>query len=83
MLAQLWEALRDDGVLFASNPRGDNQEGFGGGARYGSYLNLDRWRELAAECGFVELEHYHRPPGRPRAEQPWLAMVWRKRRAMP
>ncbi len=80
VLRQLCVALRDDGVLFASNPRGDNQEGFGGGARYGSYLNLERWRDLAAEAGFVELEHYYRPPGRPRAEQPWLAMVWRKRR---
>lgn len=78
VLTQLWEALRDDGVLFASNPRGDNREGFSG-ARYGSYLDLERWRELAADCRFVELEHYYRPPGRPRDEQPWLAMVWRKR----
>ncbi|MEM6293157.1 MAG: class I SAM-dependent methyltransferase [Myxococcota bacterium] len=77
VLSQLWQALRTDGVLFASNPRGDNQEGFNG-ARYGSFLDLDRWRDLASRSGFVELEHYYRPPGRPRAEQPWLAMVWRK-----
>ena len=77
VLSQLHEALRDDGVLFASNPRGDNREGFHG-ARYGSYLDHARWRELASACGFVELEHYYRPPGRPRAQQPWLAMVWRK-----
>ena len=24
-------------------------------------------------AGFVELEHYYRPPGLPRAQQPWLA----------
>jgi SAM-dependent methyltransferase len=27
---------------------------------------------------FVELEHYYRPPGLPRAQQPWLASVWRR-----
>lgn len=78
VLSQLWDSLRDDGVLFASNPRGDNREGFNG-ARYGSYLDLETWRQVAADAGFVELEHYYRPPGLPRARQPWLAMVWRKR----
>lgn len=78
VLSQLSDTLRDDGVLFASNPRGDNQEGFSG-ARYGSYLDHERWRDIAADSGFDELEHYYRPPGLPRAEQPWLAMVWRKR----
>lgn len=77
VLSQLWETLRDDGVLFASNPRGDNREGFSD-ARYGSYLDHQSWRDLAARCGFIELEHYYRPPGKPRAEQPWLAIVWRK-----
>ena len=33
-------------------------------------------RVLAA--GFAELEHYYRPAGLPREEQPWLASVWRK-----
>ncbi|MFT5585445.1 MAG: SAM-dependent methyltransferase [Cognaticolwellia sp.] len=77
VLAQLWETLRPDGVLFASNPRGGNQEGFNG-ARYGSYHSHERWRSLVTACGFVELEHYFRPPGLPRAEQPWLATVYRK-----
>jgi SAM-dependent methyltransferase len=77
VLGQLWETLRPDGVLFASNPRGDNQEGFNG-ARYGSYHDHARWQSLVTACGFVELEHYFRPPGRPRAEQPWLATVYRK-----
>jgi len=26
----------------------------------------------------VELEHYYRPAGLPREQQPWLASVWRK-----
>jgi hypothetical protein len=29
-------------------------------------------------AGFVELEHYYRPPGLPRDQQPWLVSVWRK-----
>jgi len=33
---------------------------------------------LVTEAGFVELEHYYRPAGRPRDEQPWLASAWRK-----
>jgi hypothetical protein len=30
-----------------------------------------------AEAGFVELEHYYRPTGLSREQQPWLASVWR------
>jgi len=26
----------------------------------------------------VELEHYYRPAGLPREQQPWLASVWRR-----
>jgi len=77
VLRELWATLREDGVLFASNPRGDNREGFSG-ERYGSYHDHTRWHALVTDCGFVELEHYYRPPGRPREEQPWLATVFRK-----
>jgi SAM-dependent methyltransferase len=77
VLDELHAALRPDGVLFASNPRGDNSEGFNG-ARYGSYHDYPRWSVMVTERGFVELEHYYRPPGRPRHEQPWLATVFRK-----
>jgi len=28
-------------------------------------------------AGFSEIEHYYRPPGLPREQQPWLASVWR------
>jgi len=30
-----------------------------------------------AAAGFVELEHYFRPDGLPREQQPWLASAWR------
>ncbi|KTC37389.1 methyltransferase, partial [Pseudomonas sp. ABAC61] len=77
VLKQLHASLKDGGVLFSSNPRGDNQEGWNG-ARYGAYHDLATWQALLTEAGFIELEHYYRPAGLPREQQPWLASVWRK-----
>lgn len=78
VLAQLCATLKTGGVLFSSNPRGDNQEGWSGD-RYGSYHDYASWKTFVEAAGFVEIEHYYRPPGLPRAQQPWLASVWRKR----
>ena len=78
VLADLATALKPRGVLFSSNPRGRNEEGWVGG-RYGCFYDLETWRAIATGAGFIELHHYYRPPGRPRAEQPWLATVWRRR----
>lgn len=77
VLRQLHATLKFGGVLFSSNPRGENQEGWNG-ERYGAYYDLANWRALLTDAGFVELEHYYRPAGLPRAQQPWLASVWRK-----
>ena len=77
VVAQLFRALRPGGVLFCSNPRGDDREGWSG-ERYGTYLGVEAWRAVLGGAGFDELDCYYRPSGRPRAEQPWLAMVWRK-----
>lgn len=77
VLQQLNGTLKPGGVLFSSNPRGDNREGWNG-QRYGSYHDLEAWRGLLTAAGFVELEHYYRPAGLPREQQPWLASVWRK-----
>ncbi|KAB8041326.1 class I SAM-dependent methyltransferase [Janthinobacterium aquaticum] len=77
VLAALHACLKPGGVLFCSNPRGQNQEGWNG-PRYGSYYDLEHWSELVQQAGFVLLDHYYRPPGLPRAQQPWLATVWRK-----
>ena len=77
VLTQLHASLKDGGVLFSSNPRGNNQEGWNG-ARYGAYHDLAAWQALLTEAGFIELEHYYRPAGLPREQQPWLASVWRK-----
>ncbi|MDY7567421.1 methyltransferase domain-containing protein [Pseudomonas sp. RTC3] len=77
VLRELHATLKPGGVLFSSNPRGENQEGWNG-SRYGSYHDLEAWRELLNDAGFTELEHYYRPEGLPREKQPWLASVWRK-----
>ena len=76
VLRQLHGCLKSGGVLFSSNPRGENEEGWNGG-RYGVYHDLDRWRRYVTGAGFAELEHYYRPTGLPREQQPWLASVWR------
>ena len=77
VLGELRATLRPGGVLFASNPRGDDQEGWHDG-RYGAFHSLETWRGYAVGAGFVELEHYFRPQGLPREQQPWLASVWRQ-----
>jgi SAM-dependent methyltransferase len=76
VLGELRKCLRPGGVLFASNPRGDNHEGWNG-QRYCVYHDLEQWREFATAAGFEEIRHYYRPPGRPRDQQPWLATLWR------
>lgn len=77
VLRKLNAALKPGGVLFSSNPRGSNQEGWTG-ERYGSFHDLESWSAYLIEAGFSEVEHYYRPPGLPRDQQPWLASVWRK-----
>ncbi|MCW5590876.1 MAG: methyltransferase domain-containing protein [Burkholderiales bacterium] len=77
VLRELHAALKPGGVLFCSNPRGNDEEGWNGG-RYGVWHSLDSWRRWMTQAGFTELEHYYRPAGLPREQQPWLATVWRR-----
>lgn len=77
VLKTLHAALKSGGVLFSSNPRGPNSEGWSG-ERYGSYHDYESWRRYLNDAGYTELEHYYRPPGLPRDQQSWLATVWRK-----
>ena len=76
VLEQIRRTLKPGGVLFCSNPRGDNQEGWSGG-RYGVWYDWPAWQAQMLKAGFIELEHFYRPAGLPRAQQPWLASVWR------
>jgi SAM-dependent methyltransferase len=80
VLSELHAALKPDGVLFSSNPRGQNEEGWNRG-RYGVYHDFESWRAFLQAAAFVELDHYYRPPGLPLDRQPWLATVWRKKSA--
>jgi SAM-dependent methyltransferase len=77
VLRDLHGTLKPRGVLFSSNPRGRNEEGWNRG-RYGAYHDLDTWRAYLNAAGFDEIMHYYRPPGLPRDQQPWLASVWRR-----
>ena len=76
VLTQLREALKPRGVLFASNPHGNNEEGWTR-ERYGAFHDHETWQAYMIEAGFAELDHYYRPTGLPREQQPWLASVWR------
>lgn len=76
-LRQLHHTLKVGGVLMCSNPRGNDQEGWNGD-RYAAYYRLETWQALMQSAGFVEIEHYYRPAGLPRDQQPWLASVWRR-----
>jgi SAM-dependent methyltransferase len=78
VLGELRDALVPRGVLFASNPRGTDTEGFSG-ERYGAFHTFETWSSIVTGAGFEEVEHYYRPEGKPREEQPWLATVWRSR----
>jgi SAM-dependent methyltransferase len=77
ILLELHATLKPRGVLFSSNPRGQNEEGWNNG-RYGAYHDLEAWRGFLLGAGFVELTHYYRPAGLPREQQTWLASAWRR-----
>lgn len=70
------KSLKKNGILFSSNPRG-NGESFDG-SRYGNYMQFEEYEEFLNSAGFEVLDHYYRPTGWPREEQPWLAVVSRK-----
>ncbi|MDY6929574.1 MAG: class I SAM-dependent methyltransferase [Pseudomonadota bacterium] len=76
VLQALRNSLRPGGVLFCSNPRGD-AEGWNG-RRYGNYMELDVSQRFFADAGFEMIDHYYRPEGLPREQQPWLAVVYQR-----
>ncbi len=73
ILTELHTSLRPGGILFSSNPRGNN-EGWSGG-RYGNFIEFDEARTSLLAAHFSILSHYYRPDGVPRDQQPWLAIV--------
>ena len=77
VLAALYATIKPGGVLFSSNPRGHNEEGWNG-PRYGSWYDYPTWERHLVAAGFLPIRHYYRPEGLPRERQPWLASLWRK-----
>lgn len=77
VLDELHASLKMRGVLFSSNPIGQNEEGWSG-ERYGVYYDLPTWRRYLRDAGFTELLFYFRPTDAPRHAQRWLASVWRR-----
>ena len=76
VLSELHAALRPGGVLFMSNPRG-NDEGWSG-ERYGHYMEFDASKVYLEAAGFEVVHYYYRPAGKPLHQQPWLAIVSRR-----
>ncbi len=73
VLSELHQALKPQGVLFSSNPRGQS-EGWQGG-RYGHFMEIDHYRDFLNQAGFDILDFYYRPTGLPVDQQPWLAVL--------
>lgn len=81
-LTALWGALVPGGVLFTSNPRGNDEQSLSGG-RFGVYYRDETWMalfaNLALENGrFEPVRQYFRPQNVPPDQQRWFATVWRK-----
>ncbi len=49
------------------------------GERFGAYHSPDTWTALLQQAQFEPIEHYYRPKGLPRHQQPWFVSVWRKK----
>lgn len=77
VLASLLACLKPAGVLFSSNPRGNDEQGYAGG-RFGVFYRDETWLAMVENAGFTPVRHYFRPTGKPPEQQRWLASVWRK-----
>ena len=77
ILLELFMTIKSQGILFCSNPRGNNREGYSDD-RYGCFFNPDTWRKYVTDAGFNEVKSYFRPSGLPRREQRWFVTIWRK-----
>ena len=52
VLSNLWSCLKPNGILFSSNPRGNNEESWYGD-RFGSYHDLEAWRSFMTNAHFT------------------------------
>lgn len=77
VLGRLRAALKPRGVLFVSNPRGNDEQGVTG-ERFGCFWADETWCATVRAAGFEEITRYWRPAGLPCDRAPWFATVWRK-----
>ena len=77
ILQELFMTIKPQGILFCSNPRGNNLEGYSDD-RYGCFFKPDTWRKYVTNAGFSEVKSYFRPSGLPRQKQPWFVTIWRR-----
>jgi SAM-dependent methyltransferase len=77
ILSELRATLKAGGVLFCSNPRGNDEEDWRG-ERYGVFYKDRTWLSMVEDVGFSNIQKYYRPAGLPIDQQPWFATVWRK-----
>ena len=76
VLKACYQALRPKGILFTSNPRGCGESWQG--ERYGHFMEFESSKAFLEKVGFMVLDHYYRPDGLPRDQQPWLAIISRR-----
>ncbi len=77
VLGCLFQTLKPGGILFSSNPLGQNEEGWHA-ERYGVYHDLEGWRGYMRGAGFEELRFFYRPQNLPIEQRKWLASLWKK-----
>jgi len=77
VLSTFNEILVDHGILFSSNPRG--QEECLNETRYAHLMELPEYKLYVEQAGFELIDHYYRPDGVPEDERRWLACVFRKK----
>ena len=72
-----WHLYGPERIL-TSHPITATMERSWSGQRYGHYMELDASKAYLEEAGFEVIKHYYRPSGKPRTDQPWLAIVSRR-----
>ncbi len=77
ILSELNDALKPNGILLSSNPRGNDEQALQG-ERFGAYHSPETWTALVQQAQFEKIDHYYRPEGLSCEQQPWFVSIWRK-----
>lgn len=77
VLSDIRDTLKPDGILYACDPTGADQEGWAED-RYLAFRRPQTLKKKARMAGFDLIGEWRRPPGLPRRQQTWLATLWRR-----